>query len=39
MATANYISASICAGTKDAPASVCDSPGVKAAAKALKLSS
>ena len=38
MATANYITAAICAGTKDAPASVCTSPGVKAAAKALKLS-
>ncbi len=39
VATANYISASICAVAKDAPASVCDSPGVKAAAKSLKLSS
>jgi len=36
--TANYISASICASTKDSPASVCSSPGVTAAAKALKLS-
>jgi Domain of unknown function (DUF929) len=36
--TANYISAAICASSKDAPASVCDSPGVKAAASALKLS-
>jgi hypothetical protein len=38
VATANYISASICATTKNAPASVCTSPGVQAAAKALKLS-
>jgi len=35
--TANYISAAICASTKDAPASVCSSPGVEAATKALKL--
>jgi hypothetical protein len=33
--TANYISAAICASTKDAPASVCNSSGVKAAAKSL----
>ncbi len=33
--TANYISAAICASTKDAPASVCTSPGVQAAAKSL----
>ena len=38
VATANYISASICATTKNAPASVCTSSGVEAAAKALKLS-
>jgi hypothetical protein len=38
VATANYITASICAGTKNAPTSVCTSPGVQAAAKALKLS-
>ena len=38
MATANYMSAAICASTKNAPASVCTSPGVQAAAKALKLS-
>jgi hypothetical protein len=38
VATANYMSASICATTKNAPASVCTSPGVEAAAKALKLS-
>ncbi len=38
VATANYISAAICASTANAPSSVCDSPGVKAAAKALKLS-
>jgi hypothetical protein len=36
--TANYITASICASTKGAPASVCMSPGVKVAAKALKVS-
>jgi hypothetical protein len=38
VATANYISASICATTTHAPASVCMTPGVQAAAKALKLS-
>ena len=38
VATANYISACICAVATNAPASVCDSPGVKAAAKSLKLS-
>jgi Domain of unknown function (DUF929) len=38
VATANYITASICAVSPHAPASVCDSPGVKAAAKSLKLS-
>jgi hypothetical protein len=38
VATANYISAVICSGTKNAPASVCMSPGVEAASKALKLS-
>jgi hypothetical protein len=36
--TANYMTAAICASTKGAPATVCTSPGVKAAAKALKLS-
>jgi hypothetical protein len=36
--TANYISAAICASSKGAPASVCNSSGVRAAAKALKLS-
>ena len=36
--TANYISAAICASTKNAPASVCTSSGVTAASKALKLS-
>jgi hypothetical protein len=35
--TANYISAAICASTKGAPASVCQSPGVQAAARPLKL--
>jgi len=35
--TANYITASICASTKNAPAAVCTSPGVEAATKALKL--
>jgi thiol-disulfide isomerase/thioredoxin len=35
--TANYMSAAICASTDHAPASVCTSSGVKAAAKALKL--
>lgn len=38
VASANYISAGICAASKDAPASVCHSSGVMAAAKALKLS-
>ncbi len=38
VATANYITASICASSKNAPAAVCTSPGVQAAAKALKLS-
>jgi hypothetical protein len=33
--TANYISAAICASTKDTPSSVCSSPGVKAADKSL----
>ncbi len=37
VATANYMSAAICASTSNAPASVCDSPGVQAATKALKL--
>jgi Domain of unknown function (DUF929) len=37
VATANYISAAICASTSNAPASVCNSPGVEAATKALKL--
>lgn len=36
--TANLISASICAGTKQQPSNVCTSKGVQAAAKALKLS-
>ncbi|HEX3980969.1 MAG TPA: DUF929 family protein [Acidimicrobiales bacterium] len=36
--TANYMTAAICASTKGAPASVCATPGVEAAAKALKLS-
>ena len=35
--TANYLTASICASLKDAPAAVCASPGVRAAAAALKL--
>jgi hypothetical protein len=35
--TANYISAAVCAATSNAPSSVCDSPGVRTAAKALKL--
>ncbi len=35
--TANYISAAVCAASSNAPASVCDSPGVRTAAKALKL--
>jgi hypothetical protein len=38
VSTANYISAGICAASKGAPASVCTSSGVEAAAKALKLS-
>jgi hypothetical protein len=38
VATANYMTAAICASTKGAPASVCTSSGVQAAAKALKLS-
>jgi hypothetical protein len=38
VATANYMSAAICASSKGAPASVCTSSGVRAAAKALKLS-
>jgi hypothetical protein len=38
VATANYMSAGICASTKGNPGSVCKSPGVVAAAKALKLS-
>ena len=37
IATANYLTASICAGLKDPPAAVCTSPGVHAAAAALKL--
>jgi Domain of unknown function (DUF929) len=37
VATANYISASICSATKQQPSSVCMSSGVQAAAKALKL--
>ncbi|MHB1710071.1 MAG: DUF929 family protein [Acidimicrobiales bacterium] len=36
--SANYISAAICVGTKQQPSSVCQSSGVQAAAKALKLS-
>ncbi|HWE70864.1 MAG TPA: DUF929 family protein [Acidimicrobiales bacterium] len=36
--TANYISAAICASTKQQPTAVCTSAGVKAAATALKLS-
>jgi hypothetical protein len=39
VATANYISASICRMTNDQPGSVCDSPGVEAANTALKHSS
>ena len=35
VATSNYISASICASTKNQPASVCQSSGVQAAAKSL----
>jgi hypothetical protein len=38
VATANYISAVICASTKDQPSAVCTSSGVRTAAKALKLS-
>jgi hypothetical protein len=38
IATANYMSAAICASTKGAPSTVCNSSGVQAAAKALKLS-
>ncbi len=37
VATANYISAGICAATNNQPAAVCQSPGVQAATKALKL--
>ena len=37
VATANYLTAWVCASTKNAPAAVCTSPGVQAAAKALKL--
>jgi thiol-disulfide isomerase/thioredoxin len=37
IATANYLSAGICASAKDPPANVCTSPGVKAAASALGL--
>jgi hypothetical protein len=37
VATANYMTAAICASTANAPASVCNSPGVQAATKALKL--
>ncbi len=36
--TANYITAAICSSIHGGPASVCNSPGVVAAAKALKLS-
>ena len=35
--TANYMSAAICASTSQQPSDVCTSPGVKAAAKSLKL--
>jgi hypothetical protein len=35
--TANYISAAICASTKQQPSTVCQSSGVQAATKALKL--
>jgi Domain of unknown function (DUF929) len=38
VATANYISAAICASSSNAPSSVCKSSGVMAASKALKLS-
>ena len=37
VATANYISAGICAATKGQPTAVCQSSGVQAATKALKL--
>ena len=37
VATANYITAGICASTKNQPTNVCQSSGVQAAAKALKL--
>ncbi len=36
--TANYITAAICSSTKQQPTAVCTSPGVMAAATALKLS-
>lgn len=38
VASANYLSAGICASSKNAPAAVCTSSGVEAASKALKLS-
>ncbi len=38
VATANYLSAGICQATKGQPGSVCTSPGVQAAAKALGIS-
>jgi hypothetical protein len=38
LGTSNYISAVICASTKQQPSDVCTSSGVQAAAKALKLS-
>ncbi len=38
IATSNYLSAAICASTNQQPANVCTSAGVKAAAKAMKLS-
>jgi hypothetical protein len=37
--TSNYMAASICAGTKDAPADVCESSGVKKADAVLKIGS
>ncbi|MHB8319269.1 MAG: DUF929 family protein [Acidimicrobiales bacterium] len=37
IAAANYLSAGICSVTSEKPASVCNSPGVKAATNALKL--
>jgi Domain of unknown function (DUF929) len=37
--TSNYIAASICAGTKGAPADVCDSSGVQKADAALRIGS